>query len=47
LEQVHLLGIYYVLAFIAVHLAGVLKAEFTDGKGIVSRIVSGSDNTEQ
>ena len=42
LEQVHELGIYYLVAFIATHLAGVLLAEFTDHKGIISRIVSGS-----
>lgn len=47
LEQVHLLGIYYLLAFIAVHLAGVLKAEFTDGKGIISRMISGSNDAGQ
>ena len=42
LEQIHVLGIYYLLGFIAVHLAGVLKAEFTDRKGIISSIVNGS-----
>ena len=42
LEEVHELGIYYLVAFIAIHLAGVVWAEFTDQKGIVSRIVSGS-----
>ncbi len=44
LEQVHVLGIYYLLGFIVVHLAGVLKAEFTDRKGIISSIVSGPDD---
>jgi len=47
LEQVHVLGIYYLLAFIAIHLAGVLKAEFTDGKGIISRMISGSNDAGQ
>ncbi|MBK7296496.1 MAG: cytochrome b/b6 domain-containing protein [Flavobacteriales bacterium] len=42
LEEVHELGVYYLVAFITIHLAGVLWAEFTDQKGIVSRIVSGS-----
>jgi cytochrome b561 len=42
MEEIHVLGIYYLIAFIAIHLAGVLIAEFTDQKGIVSRIVSGS-----
>lgn len=41
-EDIHKLGIYYLTAFIVIHLAGVLRAEFTDQKGIISRIVSGS-----
>ena len=41
LEDIHVLGIYYLLAFIALHIGGVMMAEFTDQKGIVSRIVSG------
>lgn len=41
-EGIHVLGIYYLLAFIIVHLAGVFTAEFTNSKGIISRIVSGS-----
>lgn len=42
MEEIHVLGIYYLIAFIVMHLAGVLIAEFTDQKGIISRIVSGS-----
>src|SRR5690606_32863801 len=42
MEDIHVLGIYYLVAFIVIHLAGVLIAEFSDQKGIVSRIVSGS-----
>ena len=42
MENIHVLGIYYLVAFIVIHVAGVLIAEFTDHKGIVSRIVSGS-----
>ena len=42
MEEIHVLSIYYLIAFIAIHLAGVLMAEFTDQKGIISRIVSGS-----
>ncbi len=42
MEEIHILGIYYLIAFIAIHLAGVLIAEFTDQKGIISRIVSGT-----
>lgn len=42
MEEIHVLGIYYLLAYIGIHLAGVLIAEFTDEKGIISRIVSGT-----
>lgn len=45
-EGIHVLGIYYLIAFIAIHLAGVLIAEFTDQKGIISRIVSGSEDID-
>lgn len=41
-EGIHELGIYYLVAFIVIHLAGVLIAEFSNQKGIVSRIVSGN-----
>jgi cytochrome b561 len=42
MEEIHVLSIYYLIAFIAFHLIGVFIAEFTDQKGIISRIVSGS-----
>ena len=42
MEEIHVLGIYYLIGFILIHLAGVFIAEFTDQKGIISRIVSGS-----
>lgn len=42
MEEIHVLSIYYLIVFIGIHLAGVLMAEFTDQKGIISRIVSGS-----
>jgi len=42
LEEIHVLGVYYLIAYISIHLAGVLIAEFTDQKGIISRIVSGT-----
>lgn len=41
MEEIHVLGIYYLIAFIVVHLTGVLIAEFTTQKGIISRIISG------
>ncbi len=42
MEEIHVLGIYYLVGFIIIHLAGVFVAEFTNQKGIISRIVSGS-----
>ena len=42
MEEIHVLGIYYLIGFIVLHVAGVLIAEFTDQKGIISWIVSGS-----
>lgn len=42
MEEIHVLGIYYLIAFIAIHLTGVLIAEFTTQRGIVSRIISGA-----
>lgn len=42
MEEIHVLGIYYLIGFIIFHWAGVFIAEFTDQKGIISRIVSGS-----
>lgn len=44
MEAIHVLGIYYLIAFIAIHIGGILIAEFTNQKGIISRIVRGSDN---
>ena len=46
MESIHLLGIYYLGAYIIIHIAGVLIAEFTDQKGIISRIVSGSKDKD-
>tara|TARA_R110002033_G_scaffold77030_1_gene128698 strand:- start:11404 stop:11991 length:588 start_codon:yes stop_codon:yes gene_type:complete len=42
MEEIHVLGIYYLVVFIAMHLVGVLIAEFTNQKGIISRIISGT-----
>ncbi|MCK5814627.1 MAG: cytochrome b/b6 domain-containing protein [Flavobacteriaceae bacterium] len=42
MEEIHVLSIYYLIVFIAIHLAGILIAEFTDQKGIISKIVSGA-----
>ncbi len=46
MEQIHVLGIYYLIAFIVIHLTGVLIAEFTNKKGIISRIISGTKAKE-
>lgn len=43
LEEVHVLGIYYLVAFIVVHISGIIIAELTDQKGIVSRIINGGN----
>jgi cytochrome b561 len=42
MEEIHVLSIYYLIGFIILHLGGVFIAEFTNQKGIISRIVSGS-----
>ena len=41
MEEIHELSIYYLVAFIVIHLSGVLIAEFTKDKGLISRIISG------
>lgn len=41
MEEIHELGLYYLLGFIVIHFSGVLLSEFTNDKGIISRIVSG------
>ena len=40
-EDIHKLSLYYLVPFIVIHLAGVLLAEFTNQKGIISRVISG------
>jgi cytochrome b561 len=42
MEEIHVLSIYYLLAFILIHLSGILIAEFTTNRGLVSKIISGS-----
>lgn len=41
MEGIHVLSIYYLLAFILIHLSGVFWSEFTSQQGIISRIISG------
>jgi len=43
MEEIHVLSIYYLVAFLILHFGGVLLAEFSNQKGIISRIVSGTD----
>jgi cytochrome b561 len=42
MEEVHALSIYYLLAFIFIHFTGVLIAEFTNEKGLISKVISGN-----
>lgn len=42
MEFVHVKSLYYVLAFIILHVSGVLLADMGAEKGIVSKIVSGN-----
>lgn len=42
MEEIHVLGIYYLIVFLVIHWTGVLIAEFTDQKGIISKIIGGS-----
>lgn len=44
MEEIHVLSIYYLIGFIVLHIGGVFLAEFTNQKGIISRIVSGSNS---
>lgn len=46
-EEIHQLGIYYLVAFIVIHLAGVFIAEFSTQKGIVSRIIGGTKRKDK
>lgn len=45
-EELHELSIYYLVAFLILHLGGVLLAELITHKGIVSRIISGKKPIE-
>lgn len=47
MEEIHVLSIYYLLAFIFLHLGGVLLAELTSEQGIISKIVSGTSKTKE
>ena len=40
-EEIHKLSLYYMIAFIALHLAGVIIADGGKERGIISKIISG------
>ncbi|MBE0422468.1 MAG: cytochrome b/b6 domain-containing protein [Lutibacter sp.] len=40
MQNIHVHSIYYLVAFIILYISGVLWSEFTDQKGIISKIVS-------
>jgi cytochrome b561 len=42
MENIHVLSIYYVIAFLIIHIGGVMMAELTNQQGIISRIISGT-----
>lgn len=42
MEEIHILSIYYLVAFIGIHIGGVLMAELSNQQGIISRIISGA-----
>lgn len=42
MEEIHELSIYYLLGFIIIHFSGILIAEFTSEKGIISRVIGGN-----
>jgi cytochrome b561 len=47
MEEIHVLSIYYLLTFIVIHIGGVLMAEFTTQKGIISNVVSGTKGIKE
>ncbi|MBX2977269.1 MAG: cytochrome b/b6 domain-containing protein [Ignavibacteriaceae bacterium] len=46
-ESIHKLSIYYLGAYLIFHLGGVLIAEFTNQKGLISKIISGGNSTNK
>ena len=41
LEEIHKLTLYYVIPFLVLHFTGIIIAEFTSKKGIVSKMIGG------
>jgi len=44
LEFVHIKSLYYVVSFIILHIGGVLIADATNERGIVSKMISGEES---
>lgn len=44
-EKIHKLAIFWFPAFFLLHLLGVIKAETTDKKGLVSQMIAGDQNS--
>lgn len=42
MEEIHVLSLYYILGFVFIHISGIILAELTSDKGIISKIVSGN-----
>lgn len=47
MEETHALSIYYLVAFIILHIGGVLWSEYTNQKGILSKIVSSNRKNDE
>lgn len=46
LEELHVLSIYYFVAYMLLHIGGVLLAEFTSLPGLISRVISGNQRPQ-
>ena len=45
-EELHVLSIYYFVAYMLLHIGGVLLAEFTSLPGLISRVISGNQRPQ-
>ncbi|MBB3698482.1 cytochrome b/b6 domain-containing protein [Flammeovirga yaeyamensis] len=43
MEDLHKLSLYYLVGFLVIHLVGVVAAELTDQKNIISEMISGKN----
>jgi Ni,Fe-hydrogenase I cytochrome b subunit len=41
LESIHVQSLYYVILFIILHMIGIVLSEFSNEKGIVSKMIHG------